>query len=218
MKKSELKKLRLEERDQAFKKKALAKVINERGKSIYEQIGEINIRSEILDEDNSIFYYTSLKKFGENSKINLKSKPISYKGGVSQYKTNLKDDMNRNFIYLKSGECFLSLMEYIDIENITLHIIEGGINSGWPKAKCNHYEKTGSYLEMLQDYQPSHILFYPVHPGDMSSGHCAFGIYLLDEDHNFLCKQIVEIFDEEIAANCKNFRIPKRASELLVGD
>lgn len=219
MKKSELKKLHLVERDQAFKKKALAKVITQKIKSTQVEIREISLRNEIFHEENSIYYYEKIKDFLEKLNVNLKYKPISNKGNEFIFKTNMEDELNQNLINLISEICYLNLVEYTEKENAKLHIIESDIHGDWPKAKCIHYAKTNSYLEMLQDYQPSHILFYPVSSNDIVEGHCAFGIYLMDGDYNFLCKQVIEIFDEKIASDdCKNLRIPKRASELLRGD
>ncbi|MHA3092821.1 hypothetical protein [Acinetobacter brisouii] len=216
MKKSELKKFRIEEKDQAFKKKALVKVIQQKIYEIRDAIGDNNIQDDIYSEENCIFYYSNLKKFEENINVNLKYRNISNKGDSLKFKTNMKEFLNQSYIQLLSDECYLKFTNYLEYEDIKLHVIESGIHGDWLKAKCIHHEKTNSYIEILQDYQPSHILFYPVNPKDILERHCAFGFYLLDENYNFLCKQIIEIFDEKIAsADCKTLRIPQRASELL---
>ncbi|ENV73256.1 hypothetical protein F946_01146 [Acinetobacter johnsonii ANC 3681] len=210
---------RLEKKDQFFKKKALIKVINQKICEINDAIGDDTFRDEAYSEENCIFHYSNLQEFMENFSLNLKYKSISNKGVSLKFKTNMKEMLNQNYIQLLSDVCYLKFINYLEYEDTKLHIIKSGIHGDWPKAKCIHHEKKNSYIEMLQDYQPAHILFYPVNSEDVLEGHCAFGIYLIDEDNNFLCKKIIEIFDEKNApADCKELRIPKRASELLRED
>jgi len=86
--------------------------------------------------------------------------------------------------------------------------------STWPDSDCINFRNGSQYWDMLEQYQPSGIILYPVSDSNICNGRSILGVYLLDENHDIVGKLLIEFFDEDLASKrCKRLCVPTSLNE-----
>ena len=186
------------------------------------------LNDEICKASDGIFthmaaVYNNFKNFKEfydvdslNEKENLKLtlKKLGKKENPLIISCNFSDSTTKAYISYIPNRVHEQLFEYATYKDIPLLVIQDMCISKVLKANCISYQSNYDFTEMLNDYQPAKIIFFEPERFAYLSESCVLGIYLLDEENNFITKLIIQFIDEKNAPKgCKKLRVPKTVSE-----
>jgi len=97
--------------------------------------------------------------------------------------------------------------------NIKVISVSGNSSRLFPRNDCESVDFHYNTRDLIKDYAPTTILLYPINTHKRSKK-LIFGIYLLDDQDQFICRQFVEFFHESIAPNgCKKLKLPRTCTE-----
>lgn len=198
----------------SFKEKPLFSTIN---RCIKNQ----NIETKVmLDNDFNNYHAPEIVSFPVFP-TNLSNKniviPRAWGSDISQskYMANFLNKIALSIIILNADSFMNKVLNIAISENIDLTLIDDlGGERLFPQTDCESVDFNYDTNNLVQDYAPSRILLYPLSTEHELYDHYMFGIYLLDNEDNFMCRQFFEIFHEDIAPNgCKKLKIPKTTTE-----
>ena len=164
--------------------------------------------------------YDNYKEFDDvdslNEKENLKLtlKKLGKKEKPLTISCNFRDSTTQEYLGYIPNRVYGQLLDYSIYKDIPLLVIQDMSIPKVLKANCISYQSNYDFTEMLNDYQPAKIIFFEPEKYAYLSKSCILGIYLLDEENNFITKLIIQFIDEKNAPKgCKKLRVPKTVSE-----
>lgn len=187
----------------------------------------ISFAKDIITENEDIINYvvpeleskTSEFKFYENLPIDLidNSVNLRYWGddiSLTKVKSNFLNKVTGLLLISHYQNYANHIFNSAIKSNVDIIIIKGGNDRLFPEIKCDTADFNYSAYDLIQDYGPSRIILYPLSNDVELYNHYMFGMYLLDDKDNFMCRQFIEIFHDDIApVGCKSLRIPKTSTE-----
>lgn len=206
-------------------KHPVAKDAKHRKKVLNELISSASDQSEhivksLLWNSDSINLYDSLSDLNKKNGMNIPLKNYGRMIKSLKFKADFGNRTTLDFINWLSISFLVVLAETTySSEDMSLYIVRGE-NGGilfdgppqckYPNTNCMHYRDGLDIVEMVDNYNPSKVIFYLHSQITFSDSSFIMAIYLLDENDNFLTKLIVEIFDQSIApTGCKKLWVPK---------
>lgn len=203
------------ERNQFHSKMALSKSILQVSNKIADDNFQIILNaSNALETD--IKFFENLSKLNQKEGFKIPKKRYGkYTNSIKRFIPNKHGEIKSEYITYLSEACISEVIDYAIYKKVPTYIIEGGLNSTWPDSDCIHFRSGDQYWDMLEQYQPSGIIIYPVSSVDILMGRSVLGIYLLDEDNLIIGKLLIEFFNEDLAPRgCKKLCVPNSANEL----
>lgn len=180
-----------------------------------------NATGNLFSHCVGVYYsFDIYKKFDDvdslNEKENLKLtlKKLGKKEKPLTIQCDFSNSTTKAYIQYISNKVCEELLDYAMCKDIPLLVIQNMFTPKALKANCISYESNYDFTVMLNDYQPAKIILIQPSRGFYLPEDSILGIYLLDEEDNFITKLIMQFVDEKNApVGCKKLRVPKTVSE-----
>ena len=183
---------------------------------------EIHVATNNLFSDCVGFYYNTdiFKEFNdintlnEKENLNLTLKKLGKKEKPLKITGDFSCSITRAYLDYIDHKVCVELLDYAMCRDVPLLVIKNEFNLKALKINCMSYQSNYDFTEILNDYQPAKIIFLQPQRYNGFSECYILGVYLLDEENNFISKFIIQFMDEKNAPKgCKKLRVPKTVSE-----